>query len=78
MSNIKLTITVDDEKLAAIKQFTTEDAPSVEEQLREQFDKIYIKTVPATVRQYIEGKDTARIKSKTDGRKGAAPRGDLG
>ena len=64
MPNARFTVTFDSEKLSAIKQFATTDTPTIEEQLQEQLDKIYIKIVPAPVRQYIEGKAIPQAKSK--------------
>ena len=56
MASAKIIITFDSEKLAAIKQFINKDVLSIEDALREQLEKLYTKTVPAPVRQYIDGK----------------------
>jgi len=54
MANTKVTVTFDAEKLAAIRQFEGKDAGDVESVLRDQLEKIYAKTVPVAVRQYID------------------------
>ena len=66
MANTRITVTFDSEKLAAIKQFTENGAQDIDTVLREQLEKIYIKAVPAPVRQYIDGKTkpTAAAKPK--------------
>ena len=56
MAKIRVTVTFDSEKLAAIRQFIGKDAQNVEAVLLEQLEKLYTKTVPAPVRQYIDGK----------------------
>jgi len=58
MANTKITITFDTEKLSALRQFSEKDAPPVDAFLQEQLEKLYVKIVPAPVRQYIEGKAT--------------------
>lgn len=58
MANTKISITFDSEKLSALRQFSEKDAPPVDVFLQEQLEKLYVKTVPAPVRQYIEGKVT--------------------
>ena len=56
MANTRITVTFDSEKLTAIKQFAENGAQDIDTVLREQLEKIYTKTVPAPVRQYIDGK----------------------
>ena len=56
MSNAKITVTFDSEKLSAIRQFIGKDAGDIESALQEQLEKLYTKTVPQAVRQYIDGK----------------------
>jgi len=56
MKLTKISINFDSEKLSAIRTFNPPDASGIEEQLQEQFEKLYIKIVPATVRQFIESK----------------------
>ena len=56
MPNARISVTFDSEKLSAIKQFIGEDAGDIESALQEQLEKLYTKTVPAPVRQYIDGK----------------------
>ena len=55
MSNSKITISYDSEKLKALEQFSNME--EIEKQLLEHLDKAY-KKVPAAVRKYIEGKNT--------------------
>ena len=62
MSTTKIHITFDSEKLSAIEQFIPENIQSVEAQLCEQLEKIYIKIVPQPVRQYIDGKQKTKKK----------------
>jgi len=56
MADTRITVTFDGEKLAAIRQFIGKDAQNIEAALQEQLEKLYAKTVPAPVRQYIDGK----------------------
>lgn len=56
MPNARISVTFDSEKLSAIRQFISEDTGDIETALREQLEKLYTKTVPAPVRQYIDGK----------------------
>ena len=56
MAKTRIAITFDSEKLAAIRQFIGKDEHNVEAALRAQLEKLYVKTVPAPVRQYIDGK----------------------
>ncbi len=56
MANARIAITFDIEKLSALRQFSEKDGTPVEVFLQEQLEKLYVKAVPAPVRQYIEGK----------------------
>ncbi|MDR3278363.1 MAG: DUF6103 family protein [Oscillospiraceae bacterium] len=56
MPTVKISVAFDAEKLAAMRQFTEPGAPSIDELLRERLEKHYAKTVPAAVREYIDGR----------------------
>jgi hypothetical protein len=58
MPTVKIILTYDSEKLTAIRQFSEKGTQPIESVLTEQIEKIYTKTVPLPVRQYIE----ARVK----------------
>ena len=64
MANTRITVAFDSEKLAAIKQFSENGAQDIDAVLREQLEKIYTKTVPAPVRQYIDGKSKPAAAAK--------------
>ena len=55
MSNTKFSIVYDDEKLAALEQFS--DMKEIENLLIEQLDRQFTKKVPIAVRKYLEGKN---------------------
>ena len=50
MKLTKISINFDSEKLSAIRTFNPPDASGIEEQLQEQFEKLYIKIVLESVR----------------------------
>lgn len=56
MPNTKMIVNFDSEKLSAIEQFSPKDAESIGRELEATLDKIYKKSVPAPVREYIENK----------------------
>lgn len=65
MPKTKITIAVDSEKIHAISQFATENSPTVEDELTTAVDKLYQKTVPTAVRQYIDNMPTAKSRTKS-------------
>ena len=77
MPSARVIVTFDSEKLSAIQQFIVKGSPSVEDQLRDQLEKIYLKSVPAPVRQYIDGKPKPTVQEKKKSGQGAGThRGD--
>jgi hypothetical protein len=56
MPSAKIILSYDSEKLAALRQFSEKGAPDIETVLTGQIEKIYTKTVPPPVRQYIEAR----------------------
>ena len=71
MPSTRVIVTFDSEKLSAIQQFTNKGAQSVENQLQEQLEKIYLKSVHAPVRQYIDGKPKPKVQGKKKSEQGA-------
>lgn len=57
MKTTNLTLTVDSEKLAALKQYAAKREVDIGAELREAIDKLYEKHVPAAVREYIAERD---------------------
>jgi len=55
MSNTKISIPYDSEKLAALVQAVSKE--DIEKQLVEQIEKLYKKKVAIAVQKYIEGKN---------------------
>jgi len=53
MKQINLTIPYEEEKIEAIRQFSGEGKPSLEQELSALIDRLYHKTVPAPVRDFI-------------------------
>ena len=57
MSNTKISISYDSEKLAALVQAVSKE--DIEKQLVEQIEKLYKKKVAIAVQKYIEGKNNS-------------------
>ena len=53
MKQINLTIPYEEEKIEAIRQFSGEGKPSLEQELTALIDRLYHKAVPAPVRDFI-------------------------
>ncbi len=60
-------ISVDAEKLRAVKQYMEKKESKLEDELTEQVQKLYEKYVPANVREYIDGKQEEESKVKKSG-----------
>ena len=54
MKTEKIVLNFDAQKLQAIRIFSPKDGLSIEEQLMDQFEKLYQKIVPPPARTYIE------------------------
>lgn len=53
MGNAKITIELDAEKYKALQKFAEKKDINIEKELIDTFNKLYLKTVPAAVREYI-------------------------
>lgn len=56
MKKISVTISFDEEKLAALKMYLAQKNMQVESELEHALDSLYIKNVPTGVRDFIEMK----------------------
>jgi hypothetical protein len=56
MKKISVTISFDEEKLAALKMYLAQKNMQVESELEHALDSLYIKNVPTGVREFIEMK----------------------
>lgn len=71
MKKSTVTVTFDDEQLQALKMYLSEKNLTVETELEEMLQALYLKSVPLTVRDFItkkaknenENKATRRMKS---------------
>lgn len=57
-------ISIDAEKLRAVKQYMEKKESNLEDELTEQVQKLYEKYVPANVREYIDDKQEEESKVK--------------
>ena len=57
-------ISVDAEKLRAVKKYMEKKEVDLEEELADQLQKLYEKHVPINVREYIDEKQEEEIKAK--------------
>ncbi len=57
-------ISIDAEKLRAVKQYMEKKESNLENELAEQVQKLYEKCVPANVREYIDEKQEEESKVK--------------
>ena len=67
MKKVTINISYDEEKLSALKLYLDKKDVNVEDELKNYIDKLYIKSVPIGVREYIEirsGKATDESKIK--------------
>lgn len=60
-------ISIDAEKLRAVKQYMEKKESNLENELAEQVQKLYEKYVPANVREYIDDKQEEESKVKKSG-----------
>lgn len=59
MKKISVTISFDEEKLAALKMYLAQKNMQVESELEHALDSLYVKNVPTGVRDFIEMKSGA-------------------
>ena len=59
MKKISVTISFDEDKLAALKMYLAQKNMQVESELEHALDSLYVKNVPAGVRNFIEMKSGA-------------------
>lgn len=66
MKNAAVTISYDEEKLAALRLYMEQKNLSVETELTQALENLYTKNVPANVRDFIDlrGSQTKQSKSK--------------
>lgn len=57
-------ISIDAEKLRAVKQYMEKKESNLEDELAEQVQKLYERYVPANVREYIDDKQAEESKVK--------------
>ena len=60
-------ISIDAEKLRAVKQYMEKKESNLEDELAEQVQKLYEKYVPANVREYIDDKQEEESNVKKSG-----------
>jgi len=65
MKTTNLTIAYDAEKLAALRQYAAKKNVSVESELAATIEKLYEKTVPTPVREYIENKLALEVPTRS-------------
>ena len=66
MKSNPVTVTFDPEKLDALRLYMTRKGMDLERELDDVLEKLYQKTVPAGIREYIEARQTVQ---ETPGRK---------
>ncbi len=59
MKKVSVTISFDEEKLAALKMYLAQKNMQVESELEHALDSLYVKNVPSGVRDFIEMKSGA-------------------
>ena len=64
MKKDTISISLEAEKLRAIKKYMEKKEIDVQDELAEQLQKLYEKHVPANVREYIDEKQEEEIKAK--------------
>lgn len=57
MPNAKISVNYDTEKLAAIRQYSPEEAKRIPLELAAAIDRVFVRSVPISVRKYIESKE---------------------
>lgn len=60
MKKATVSVTFEDEKLNAIKQFMGKKNSDLQTELDDAMQKLYEKYVPATIREYIESKNAGQ------------------
>ena len=56
MITAQLTVSIDAEKLSALRHYAAKKEVSIEAELTDAVDRLYEKLVPAAVREYIENR----------------------
>lgn len=56
MKKITITISFDEEKLSALKMYLEQSKRTVEDELEKALETLYLKTVPAGVREFLDMK----------------------
>jgi hypothetical protein len=72
LKQITLNIPYEEEKINAIRQFTDEEKPSIEQELTALIDRLYQKNVPAPVREFIAARADAPASIGSNRRKNRA------
>lgn len=54
MANTKIKIEMDEKKVSPLKYFIAKEHTSIEVELQKKLDELYLKHVPAEMREYIE------------------------
>lgn len=57
MKNSTVSVSFEDEKLAAVRRYMQKKNADLEDELSAQLEKLYQKYVPATVQEYIAERD---------------------
>lgn len=76
MKKDAISISLDAEKLRAIKRYMDKKEMALEDELVDQLQKLYEKHVPINVREYIDEKQEEEIKAKKPKKK-AGNRGEV-
>ena len=64
MKKVTINISYDEEKISALKLYLDKKDVNVEDELKNYIDKLYIKSVPIGVREYIEIRSGKATESK--------------
>ena len=65
MKNDQVVVPFDAEKLSALRQYAAKKEMSIEAELSDAIDRLYEKSVPAAVREYIENRPEPETSSRT-------------
>ena len=79
MKQVNLTITLDEEKLSALKRYMGKKELDLDREMTDALVKLYEKYVPAPVREYIDESDVSAAAPSKPRRspRAAAPKPDL-
>ena len=78
MEKKEIAVSIDGEKLEALRYYLSKDKRTPEKELQDCFEKLYEQVVPADAREYIERKAyaPARSRPKRVGQSGVHPTDD--